>query len=179
MVFNFFASTRPWFDSVDWTLVSIVYSPMPCILKIISTVTSKRDAQPASAPPLALNKTLVHYRSPPASMHAAFPPLHPSSTWRVRTLLAHHLLGLLHGLGDSALCLLGSERLLPSAKVPVLQVSVSLGELRRAVDEVAAEEEVVLGRHGEGVAHEDGRVDGQSTRHLSGDTVDLLAYLFE
>jgi hypothetical protein len=49
---------------------------------------------------------------------------------------------------------------LPAAKVPVVQVPVSLHELRAEVDGVAPEEQVVGGRDGHGVAHEGAGVEG-------------------
>ena len=52
----------------------------------------------------------------------------------------------------------------------VLQVPVSLRELRALVDEVAQEEEVVLRLDGECVAHEGCRVDYQGACHLAGDS---------
>lgn len=53
--------------------------------------------------------------------------------------------------------------------LPVAQVPVTLRSLSGEVDKVAAEEEVVCGRDGEGVAHEGCRVDGESAGHCSGD----------
>lgn len=50
-----------------------------------------------------------------------------------------------------------------------LQVAISLRELRRLVDKVAEEEEVVLRRNGEGVAHESRGVDDKGARHLARD----------
>lgn len=47
----------------------------------------------------------------------------------------------------------------------ILHPSVSLCELRTLVDKVAEEEEVVLGRDGEGVAHECCGVDAKSACH--------------
>lgn len=55
--------------------------------------------------------------------------------------------------------------------LPVVEVSVSLGSLCAKVDEVAAEEEVVHGGDGHGVAHECGRVTAESEGHGSRDTV--------
>jgi hypothetical protein len=55
--------------------------------------------------------------------------------------------------------------------LPVRHPAVPLRQLRRAVDHVAPEQEVVLGRDGEGVAREDGRVDGQGGRHAARDAV--------
>lgn len=59
-----------------------------------------------------------------------------------------------------------------SYALPVVQVSVCLYALCGEVDGVAAEEEVVYGRDGESVAHEDGRVANQGCRHWARDTVD-------
>jgi hypothetical protein len=44
--------------------------------------------------------------------------------------------------------------------LPIVQISVSLRELGGEIDDVAAEEEIVFGRDGEGVAHEDAGVAG-------------------
>jgi len=55
--------------------------------------------------------------------------------------------------------------------LPVVKVSVSLSNLCTEVDEMAAEEEVVYGSDGEGVAHEGGRVTAESGGHRSRDTV--------
>lgn len=60
------------------------------------------------------------------------------------------------------------RRLLAAVVVPV-DVAVPLRQLRDLVDQVAAEEEVVLRLDGERVAHERGRVDGQGKRHLARD----------
>lgn len=51
--------------------------------------------------------------------------------------------------------------------LPVVEVSVSLSDLCAKVDEMAAEEEVVNGGDGEGVAHEGGRVTAESEGHGS------------
>lgn len=61
-----------------------------------------------------------------------------------------------------------ARRLFP-AHVVVVDVPVSLDELRGEVDGVAAEEEVVCGRDGQGVAHESARVEGEGARHAAGD----------
>jgi hypothetical protein len=58
--------------------------------------------------------------------------------------------------------------------LPVVQVPVSLSHLSGAVDEMAGEEEVVLGRDSEGVTHEGCGVDCERSGHLSGDTVRVL-----
>jgi len=55
--------------------------------------------------------------------------------------------------------------------LPVVQKSVSLRSLSGEVDGVAAKQEVVPGRDGEGVAHESGRVDHESTGHGSRDAI--------
>lgn len=47
----------------------------------------------------------------------------------------------------------------------VLQPSIRLRELRALVDEMAGEEEVVLGGDGEGVAHEGRGVHTQGAGH--------------
>ena len=54
--------------------------------------------------------------------------------------------------------------------LPVIIPAVSLRQLGVEVDEVAGEEEVVLGRHGQGVAHEGARVDCEGGRECAGDT---------
>lgn len=54
--------------------------------------------------------------------------------------------------------------------LPMVDVSVTLHDLRRKVDGVAAEEEVILGLDGKSVAHEDGRVANESSSHTTGDT---------
>lgn len=55
--------------------------------------------------------------------------------------------------------------------LPVVVPSVPLCQLCVEVDEVACEEEVVLGRYGHGIAHECGRVDSQGGCELTGDAV--------
>ena len=55
--------------------------------------------------------------------------------------------------------------------LPVVQKSVTLRSLSGEVDGVAAKQEVVPGRDGEGVTHESGRVDHESTGHGSRDAV--------
>lgn len=55
--------------------------------------------------------------------------------------------------------------------LPVAQVPVSLSHLSGAVDEMAGEEEIVLGRDSEGVTHEGCGVDCERSGHLSGDSV--------
>lgn len=62
------------------------------------------------------------------------------------------------------------RRLLAAVVVPV-DVTVPLRQLRELVDQVAAEEEVVLWLDGERVAHERGRIDGQGECHLARDAV--------
>ncbi len=51
--------------------------------------------------------------------------------------------------------------------LPVLQEAVSLRQLRALIDEMAAEQEVVLRRHGQRVAHENGAVDNECRRHAA------------
>lgn len=46
-----------------------------------------------------------------------------------------------------------------------------MSSLRGEVDSMATKQEVVPGRYGEGVAHEDGGVDNQGACHVSGDAV--------
>lgn len=55
--------------------------------------------------------------------------------------------------------------------LPILDISVPLRELTAAVDEMAREQQRVPGRHGRGVAHEGGAVDGQGGGHTAGDTI--------
>jgi hypothetical protein len=55
--------------------------------------------------------------------------------------------------------------------LPVVKVSVSLGDLCAKVDEMATEEEVVYGGDGESVAHESGRVTAEGKSHGSRDAV--------
>lgn len=55
--------------------------------------------------------------------------------------------------------------------LPVIQVPISLYGLRSEIDRMAGEEEVVLGRDGEGVAHECCGVDGEGAGHGAGDAV--------
>lgn len=59
--------------------------------------------------------------------------------------------------------------------LPVLQVPISLRTLCTKVDQVAAEEERVHWRHGEGVAHEGGGVDDEGTGHLAGDAIQKVS----
>lgn len=59
------------------------------------------------------------------------------------------------------------QSLLLATELVELHPPVSLCELRTFVDEMAEEEEIVLGLDGEGVAHEGCRVDGQGTGHGS------------
>lgn len=61
--------------------------------------------------------------------------------------------------------------------LPILQISVSLSKLGGEVDRMATKEKVVLGCNGEGVAHENSRVDDQSAGHVSGDAVCFQRYL--
>lgn len=67
--------------------------------------------------------------------------------------------------------LLGLGLGFPSAPLVVLHPSVALGELCALVDEVAEEEEVVLGGDGKGVAHESCGVDAKGAGHGTGDPV--------
>ena len=53
---------------------------------------------------------------------------------------------------------------------PVIPIPVALRQLRIEVDKVAGEEKVIFRRDGQAVAHESGRVDGESSRHLARDT---------
>lgn len=55
--------------------------------------------------------------------------------------------------------------------LPVIQVPISLYGLRSEIDRMAGEEEVVLGRDGEGVAHECCGVDGEGAGHGPGNAV--------
>lgn len=60
------------------------------------------------------------------------------------------------------------------AHVEVVDVAVALDELGGEVDGVAAEEEVVGGRHGERVAHEGAAVEGEGAGHAAGDAGGML-----
>jgi hypothetical protein len=60
--------------------------------------------------------------------------------------------------------------------LPIVQVSVSLCQLRTKIDSVACEEKVVLGCDGHRVAHESGRVDDQGASHGSGDTTSIITH---
>lgn len=64
-----------------------------------------------------------------------------------------------------------SQNLLSSTPVPVTQVSVTLEGLSGEVYEMASEEQIVLRRDGESVAHEGCRVDGESASHGSRDAI--------
>jgi hypothetical protein len=55
--------------------------------------------------------------------------------------------------------------------LPVVQISITLCNLGGEVDDVAAEEKIVLGRDGQSVAGEDGRVEGEGASHGTGDAV--------
>ena len=85
-------------------------------------------------------------------------------------------------LGNHALQLvlrLSSERGVAAAEIPVVEVSVSLDDLRGEVDGVAAKEQVVGWADGQRVAHKRCRVERQGARHAAGDAVgeggDVLA----
>lgn len=54
--------------------------------------------------------------------------------------------------------------------LPVIQVPISLCQLRRTVDEMAAKEEVVARLDGHSIAHEDGTVARKSEGHTAGNT---------
>lgn len=66
---------------------------------------------------------------------------------------------------------LALQSLFPTAHVPVVGETVRLCRLRGEVHEMAAEEKVVLGRHGHGVAHEYGAVATEGGGHSAGDAV--------
>lgn len=66
-----------------------------------------------------------------------------------------------------------TRSLLPTTPMVPIQISVSLCELGALVDEVAHEEEVVLGRHGEGVPHERRRVDAKRKGHVARNAASL------
>lgn len=73
-------------------------------------------------------------------------------------LLLHLGLDLVH---------LARKRGVPAAKVPVVQVPVALYELRGEVDCVTAEEQVVCGGDGHGVAHKGAGVEGEGAGHAA------------
>ena len=52
----------------------------------------------------------------------------------------------------------------------VLHPPVALRELRPLIDEVAQEKEVILGRDGQGIAHECRGIDDESAGHRAGDS---------
>ena len=54
--------------------------------------------------------------------------------------------------------------------LPIPQIPPPLRQLRALVDEMAREQQVVLGRDGEGVAHERRAVDDEGAGHLAGDS---------
>ena len=54
--------------------------------------------------------------------------------------------------------------------LPVLVVAISLNELGVKVDKVTGEEKVISRGHRKGISHEGTGIDGESTRHTSGDT---------
>lgn len=58
-----------------------------------------------------------------------------------------------------------------------MQIPITLRDLRRKVDRVAAKQQVVFGRHGEGVTREGGRVDNQSGGQLAGDAIPIVNQL--
>ena len=59
--------------------------------------------------------------------------------------------------------------------LPVVEIAVALRKLGRAIDEVAAEEQIVARRYGESVSHEDGAVARESERHPTRDAMHFLA----
>ena len=54
--------------------------------------------------------------------------------------------------------------------LPVIQVPISLCQLRRTVDEMAAKEKVVARLDSHSIAHEDGTVARKSEGHTAGNT---------
>lgn len=57
--------------------------------------------------------------------------------------------------------------------LPVVVPPITLNQLRIKVDEMAGKEEIVLRRHGHGVAHEGARVEAQGSREGSRDTMEM------
>ena len=94
-----------------------------------------------------------------------------TTTSAIRFLFpAHQLLRLLHNFTRLPALQFRLQRCVPAAEMEVLQIPVSLGNLRRAIYNMATEEEIVPRRDGESVAHEDGAVEGKGACHGSGDT---------
>lgn len=83
----------------------------------------------------------------------------------------HALLDRLLGLVQDELA--AGDGLLTTAPVVPVKVAVSLRQLRALIDEVAGEEEIVLGRHGEGVAHEGRGVNAEGEGHGAGNAIFL------
>jgi hypothetical protein len=61
--------------------------------------------------------------------------------------------------------------------LPVIHVAVTLDDLGAEVDGMAAEEEVVLGRHRQSVAREDGGVHDKCSSHTAGDAITAMVRL--
>ena len=59
----------------------------------------------------------------------------------------------------------------PRDILPIIQISISLSQLRTFVDEMTAEEKIIPRLNGQSVTHERGRIDDQSRRHFSRDTI--------
>jgi hypothetical protein len=112
----------------------------------------------------------IHFHVKNHNVHVSSPTtpfdLFPNSLLNFVPHLARRSLGLTQSLLRFQL-----QTRLPSAEVPVVEVPVSLHELRAEVDGVAAEEQVVGGRDGHGVAHEGTRVEGQGAGHAARDTI--------
>lgn len=104
----------------------------------------------------------------------------------LRNLILNHLLRLLQfvlsllrdplnlSLRDPRVLLGLGPDLFPARRpthIPVVVPSVALRRLGAEVDEVAGEEEVVLGGYGEGVPHEDCGVAEEGDCEFSGDAV--------
>lgn len=123
---------------------------------------------PSSPPPLPLPSAPLNHLPPRLFAHNALNPL---------LRLPRQILNLInnpHGLLLQLAPLhLGRARqsCLAPAKIPELRPPVALRDLGGEVDGVAGEEKVVLGGHGEGVAHEDGGVGGEGEGHAAGDAV--------
>ena len=52
--------------------------------------------------------------------------------------------------------------------LPILHVPISLRQLRSEIDEMAAEQQVVLRLNSQGVAHKGAGVEDQGARHAAG-----------
>jgi hypothetical protein len=117
-----------------------------------SHITSKHQLHnPHPCPFISISRTIMYMTSPCTTSSTLF----PNSLFDLIPHLARRRLGL-----TQSLLRLELQTRLPATKVVVVEVPVSLHELRGEVDGVAAEEQVVGGRDGHSVAHEGTRVEG-------------------